>query len=68
VGHDRRQADVDERVDFIRKTYTHLLCAILAFAGLEVFLFSVHAPERMIGAMQGGGRLMVFLFIAGFAW
>jgi len=36
VGTIAAKADVDERVDFIRKTYTHLLCAILAFAGLEV--------------------------------
>ena len=60
------QANVDERVDFIRKTYMHLLCAILAFAGLELLLFSVNAPESMMGAMQGGGRMMVFLFIGGF--
>ena len=39
-----------ERTDrsvFIRKTYTHLLLAILAFAGIEYWLFSTPYAEQM---------------------
>src|SRR4051794_32070926 len=34
-------AAVDERTDFIRKTYAHLAGAIFAFAGIEAALLSI---------------------------
>ncbi len=36
-----------DRSEFIRKTYTHLLLAILAFAGIEYWLFSTPYAEQM---------------------
>lgn len=46
-------AAVDERADFIRKTYAHLLGAILAFAVLETFLINFVA-ESVVPQMLGG--------------
>lgn len=45
--------DIDERVSFIRRTYAHLLGAILAFVGIEVALFSTGAAHAMLKAMSG---------------
>ncbi len=36
-----------DRSQFIRRTYTHLLAAILAFAGIEYLLFSTPYAEQM---------------------
>ncbi len=36
-----------DRSQFIRRTYTHLLLAILAFAGIEYWLFSTPYAEQM---------------------
>ncbi len=62
------QSDADVRVQFIKRTYTHLAFAILAFAGLEfVLVHSVLAP--MMLQMMGGGMswllvLGAFMFVS----
>ncbi|HEX7447444.1 MAG TPA: Bax inhibitor-1 family protein [Pirellulales bacterium] len=45
-------AAVDERTDFIRKTYLHLGGAVLAFAGLEAALLQTGLAESFIGALS----------------
>lgn len=45
-------AAVDERADFIRKTYLHLGGAVLAFAGLEAALLQTGLAESFIGALS----------------
>jgi FtsH-binding integral membrane protein len=46
-------AAVDERADFIRKTYAHLLGAILAFAVIATVLLNTVAPQ-LVPLMLGG--------------
>ena len=61
---------VDSRATFINRTYQHLLGAILAFAALEVFLFTSGIAERMAQAMLGVNWLWVlggFLIVSWFA-
>jgi len=57
------QAGVDSRADFIRKTYLHLIGAILAFIGLEAVIFQVADTEAITQRMMGGG--MNWLFVLG---
>lgn len=62
-------ADIDARVTFIRRTYAHLLGAIVAFVGLEFALFQVGIAEKMMGVMSMGGSmgwlviLALFMFV-----
>jgi FtsH-binding integral membrane protein len=64
------QAPPSERTDFIRKTYAHLLGAVLAFVGIETMLFATGTAERMFDLMRANGRsnmgmlFVVFGFIA----
>jgi FtsH-binding integral membrane protein len=53
------QIGVDARAEFIAKTYTHLLFAILAFVALEVFLFTSGLAEPMAQAMLSVSWLFV---------
>ncbi|MEL7499579.1 MAG: Bax inhibitor-1 family protein [Planctomycetota bacterium] len=64
---------VDARSTFLRKTYLHLLGAILAFVAMEAIILNVfHAQlEPLIGSMVGGyswlivlGAFMVVSYIA----
>ena len=48
------QAAVDERVDFIRKTYLHLTGAVFAFAALEAVLLNLPMTDELVGLMIGG--------------
>lgn len=48
------QADVDERVDFIRKTYLHLAGAVLAFAAISAALLNSPAAETLVSLMTAG--------------
>ena len=41
---------VDRRAAFITRTYVHLFAAILAFAGIEIYLFSSGLAERLAAA------------------
>ena len=49
----------DARAAFLTRTYAHLLGAILAFAGIEVFLFSSGLAQPMAEAMIGTNWLLV---------
>jgi len=42
---------VDRRAAFITRTYAHLFAAILAFAGIEIYLFSSGLAERLAATM-----------------
>ncbi len=55
------EAQADERVAFVRRTYLHLAGAIAAFVGLEVLLLNSALPEIMLRFLQGNqyGWLMI---------
>ena len=46
-------ADVDARVAFIRRTYSHLAGAIAAFIGLEALLFAANIDQMLVPLMLG---------------
>lgn len=50
-------ADVDSRAGFIRKTYLHLLGAVVAFCAIEAVLLNTQLATDMTGFMTGNGRL-----------
>lgn len=49
------QASAVERAAFIRRTYAHLLGAVLAFIGIEAFLFTSGAAGLIMRALPAGG-------------
>ena len=51
--------DVDSRATFINRTYQHLLGSIVAFAAIEVYLFTSGIAEKMARVMLGGSWLLV---------
>ncbi|MEM1179234.1 MAG: Bax inhibitor-1 family protein [Acidobacteriota bacterium] len=53
------QVGVETRASFITKTYAHLLGAIVAFTGIEVFLFTSGLAEPIASAMLGVSWLAV---------
>ncbi len=60
----------DARAGFLVRTYTHLLGAILAFAGIEVFLFQSGIAYPIAQAMLGTSWLLVlggFMLVSWFA-
>lgn len=61
-------ASTDERVAFIRKTYAHLLFAILAFVGIEVALFATGLAEVIAHAMLSVSWLLVLGLFMGVGW
>ena len=61
-------ASTDERVAFIRKTYAHLLFAILAFVGIEVALFATGLAEVIAYAMLSVSWLLVLGLFMGVGW
>jgi len=65
------EAQTDVRADFIRKTYAHLLGAILAFIGIEAALLNSPLAERMTGLLVGNGQvgwLVVLAAFVGVSW
>ncbi|HYO23512.1 MAG TPA: Bax inhibitor-1 family protein [Lacipirellulaceae bacterium] len=60
------QAPADERSTFIRKTYVHLLGAVLAFVGIEAALFSTGMAERLTELMVGRGQMGLLVVLGGF--
>jgi len=48
------QADVEQRADFITKTYLHLAGAIVAFVALEAVLLNMPFTEQLVETMIGG--------------
>jgi FtsH-binding integral membrane protein len=61
----------DERADFIKKTYLHLLGAVLAFCGLEALYLNTPLAQNLAETMMGGGRggwLIVLGLFMGVSW
>jgi uncharacterized protein len=58
-------ASGEERAAFIRRTYTHLAGAILAFIGLEFLLFQVGVPEMAV-SLLAKGRFSWLIVLGGF--
>lgn len=51
------QAPANERVDFIRKTYLHLLGAVLAFCGLSYLLYQADVGENVARFINARGQM-----------
>ncbi len=64
-GNSAADAAPQERVTFIRKTYLHLAGAILAFIGLEVFLFTSGIAQTIATAMMGFSWFIVLALFMG---
>ncbi len=57
-------ARADERTTFLRRTYSHLGLAVVAFVGIEMLLLQIPGIEKVVRAMTGMGWLLVLgLFI-----
>jgi FtsH-binding integral membrane protein len=54
-------AAVDERTDFIRKTYLHLGGAIFAFAALEAVLLNIPGIGSVVGSMFAGYNMLILM-------
>ncbi len=54
-----------ERAEFIRRTYSHLAGAILAFIGLEAVLVNT-VPLDLVAGLLGGSRLSWLVVLAAF--
>jgi FtsH-binding integral membrane protein len=56
-------ASADVRAAFLRRTYLHLLGALLAFVGLTAFLLNVFNEQvgRFVGTMMGGYNWLFFM-------
>lgn len=65
-GNSAADALPEERARFIRKTYLHLAAAILAFVGLEAFLFASGAAESILSVMSIGGSMSWLLVLGAF--
>ncbi|HAI13973.1 MAG TPA: permease [Phycisphaerales bacterium] len=65
------QAPAQARAIFIRKTYVHLLFAVLAFVGLETLVQMTPAAQMMTQTILGAGRFGYLIFIlmfVGVSW
>lgn len=54
--HSVSSSDIEARVNFIRRTYAHLLGAVVAFIGLEFALFKSGIADQMAGMLTMGGQ------------
>ena len=64
-------ADESARATFIRRTYTHLLGAVMALIGIEFLLFSLVPPQTMsnlVGKMTGVSWLLVLGVFMAVSW
>lgn len=62
IGTLAAQADVNERAEFITKTYTHLAGAVSAFVGIEYLLLNYFpANEQLVATMTGGWSWLIVL-------
>ncbi len=57
------EASVDDRSDFIWKCYAHVVVAILAFAGIEVYFFSSGIAERIAAPMLNNWLMVLGAFM-----
>lgn len=55
---------VESRSEFIWKCYAHVVGAILAFAGVEVYLFSSGIADRIAIPMLNSWMMVIIAFIA----
>jgi FtsH-binding integral membrane protein len=65
------EAETSERAGFIRKTYVHLLGAVLAFIAIEAALLNSALPEWMMEMLGNSGRvgwLVVLGAFIGASW
>ena len=60
------EAAPEARAEFIRRTYTHLAMAILAFIGLEVIFFQSGLADALTRAVVGAGRIGWLVVLLGF--
>ena len=60
------QAAVEDRVAFIRRTYSHLVGAVLAFCVLSYALFASGMSEKIAGWALGNGKFGWLVFLGGF--
>lgn len=60
------QAAVEERSQFIVRTYAHLTAAVFAFMGIEVLLFALGVPERLFTTVLAAGQMGWLVFLGGF--
>lgn len=65
-GMSAADADVNSRAGFIRKTYLHLLGAVLAFTAIEAVLLNTPMAESMTSLMLGNGRIGWLVVIGAF--
>ncbi|MCA9153590.1 MAG: US12 family protein [Planctomycetales bacterium] len=61
-------ADVDTRTAFIRRTYTHLFGAVLAFIGIEALIFTMVPDDALANMVRaiGGSRFGWLVVLGGF--
>ncbi len=57
------QDSVENRSEFIWKTYAHVVGAILAFAGVSVYLFQSGISERIAGPMLNNWLMVLGAFM-----
>jgi FtsH-binding integral membrane protein len=64
------EAQPQDRAAFIRRTYAHLLGAVLAFMGVEYLLLQSSLPESMLTFLSSGkfGWLLFMLLFMGASW
>jgi len=65
-GQSAAEALPEQRAKFIRNTYIHLAAAILAFIGLEVFLFASGTANAIISVFNIGGSMSWLLVLGAF--
>jgi FtsH-binding integral membrane protein len=65
-GMTAEQATVNERADFIKKTYLHLFGAILLFCGLEVAYFQTGFAQSFFEILAGKGQWTWLLVLGAF--
>ena len=65
-GNVAANASVDERADFIRKTYLHLAGAVFAFMGLEAVLLKTPGLSERFFELLGASRYSWLVVVGGF--
>lgn len=60
------QADATSRASFIRKTYLHLLGAVVAFCAIEAVLMQTGLADLMFQFMTGNGRFGWLIILGAF--
>lgn len=62
------EAEVEERLAFIRRTYLHLLGAIFAFVGIEFALFQTGLAATFAKSILGFGQIIALALFIGTGW